>query len=156
MRWSIVLALLVVPNLARAQAAQSQGEKAWNEVQQYAAEATDTQQCAVACKALESLARATQQLCEIGPEHCEEARAKLRDVMARVRAACPECQSAQNPPPTMTADTHTVQAAEVSHRGGCAGCATSGSSPEIPWLVAGLALFAARRRRRVENRHRPL
>src|SRR5438105_14746149 len=89
---SMRTALFAIVLLAAPAHAGSESESPWTEVQQRSAEIASTQNCQVACRALESLQRATKRLCDIGPEHCEEARAKLRDAEERVRTTCPECE----------------------------------------------------------------
>jgi len=144
--------------LAAPASAQTDGDAAWNEVQQRSAEIASTQNCQVACRALESLSRATKRLCDIGPEHCEEAKAKLRDAEQRVRTTCPECdvktgaahvQPQEPPPPPQAYGGHpadTVSAQESSKRGGCAGCS---SAPEpADFGAAALILLATVRRKR--------
>ncbi len=57
--------------------------------------------CTTMCKALDSMIRAADRICELAqsgtPEdqkRCADARSKVQEALARVRAACPEC----NPP----------------------------------------------------------
>ncbi|MBI2389242.1 MAG: hypothetical protein HYV09_06465 [Deltaproteobacteria bacterium] len=54
--------------------------------------------CVTMCKALESMKRAADRVCDLakdGPpsdqRRCDDARAKLEEATARVRAACPDC-----------------------------------------------------------------
>lgn len=155
MRHALVLFFLLA---AAPVSAQTEAESAWSEVQQRAAEVAATQDCRVACRALESLSRATKKLCDIGPDHCEEARAKLRDATARVRATCPECEvkttvepKATNPPPAPPsyAGSDTVakeEAAAPSKSGGCAGCGIASRAEGSIGLLA-LALLALRRKK---------
>jgi len=163
MRLTVVVAALLTPSLALAQptTVPSESEKTWAEVQQQAAQAENTQDCAIACRALESLSRATQHLCDIGPEHCDEARAKLREATQRVRAACPECAAVRgeqpeprvmtNAPPTAggTNADQAVAAESTQRGGGCAGCSASESSGDlvVPGLAA-LAILASRKKKR--------
>ncbi len=160
MRLTVALAILLAPSLAAAQTTTpTESQKTWSEVQQQAAEAENTQDCAIACRALESLARATQHLCDLGPEHCDEARAKLREATERVRAACPECAAGRGaqteaphvvnaPPAPAGGGTEAVQA-ESTRGGGCAGCNTASSARDlvVPGLAA-LGFLVARRKRR--------
>jgi hypothetical protein len=56
--------------------------------------ALSTDSCGVACKALASMKRATEHLCELStddPASCDDARARLDRATARVREVCGEC-----------------------------------------------------------------
>jgi len=56
--------------------------------------ALSTDSCGVACKALASMKRATEHLCELSgddPGSCDDARARLDRATARVRDVCGEC-----------------------------------------------------------------
>jgi hypothetical protein len=152
------LVLLVIVLAAGPASAQTEAESAWNEVQERAAEALASQDCRVACRALESLQRATKRLCDIGPEHCEEARAKLRDATERVRTTCPECevkavQSTSKPPPAPPqygggADkTVAREEAAPAKSGGCAGCNTAAGARGSIGLAI-LVLLALRRKKK--------
>ena len=156
--------LALWPAVARAQTADraSEVEAAQAELDGDYAQAMASD-CALACKALGSMRRATDHLCALDPgDRCAKARQKLDAASDHVRATCPSCAeelqqpprgpepSAAPPPPTRTEEV-AEQEAVVSKRGGCAGCATS---PPAPLDVAPLALviFAglglrARRRR---------
>lgn len=55
--------------------------------------------CAQLCKALSSMSRAADRLCELardggddGRQRCSDARAKVEAARARVRAKCPACE----------------------------------------------------------------
>jgi tRNA A-37 threonylcarbamoyl transferase component Bud32 len=55
--------------------------------------------CAQLCKALSSMSRAAERLCELtkdggddGQRRCNDARAKLEAARARVREKCPACE----------------------------------------------------------------
>ncbi len=161
MRVKVMAALVVSPAVAFAQAAPTETEKTWSEVQQQAAQADSAQDCAIACRALESLARATRHLCELGPEHCDEARAKLREATERVRAACPDCAATGATPTTepRTAPSDQLVSAGATStapergRGGCASCTTTDSASDVasglfaPTLTA-LAILALRKKQR--------
>jgi hypothetical protein len=153
MRIAVLAAALLAPSLALAQTTTlAEPEKAWADVQQQAAEAESTQDCALACKALQSLARATQHLCDLGPDHCDEARAKLREASERVHAICPDCAvgsgGAAPPPRTPTpapapaegSNDRVVAETATQRGGGCAGCSASTSRGDL--AVPGLALLA--------------
>lgn len=52
--------------------------------------------CAVACRALASMASAAERLCRLAGEtdgRCDDARSRVRGATARVGAACPQCAS---------------------------------------------------------------
>jgi hypothetical protein len=53
--------------------------------------------CAIACKALGSMATSADRLCRLAGENdgrCDDARARVRGATARVKAACPTCSVA--------------------------------------------------------------
>jgi MYXO-CTERM domain-containing protein len=160
MRYLLPIAFLLVVAPARADGGNAEAEQAWAEVQKSSTEALASQDCRLACRALESLQRATKRLCDIGPEHCEEARAKLRDATQRVRTTCPECEvqtnvpadqpkNANMPPPSYGGGGSDTLASESAPQksGGCAGCNTSTSDPGIAGLVV-LAVLALRRKKK--------
>ncbi|HEY6460805.1 MAG TPA: hypothetical protein VIY73_11665 [Polyangiaceae bacterium] len=116
--------------------------------------------CALACKALGSMRRATENLCALDPgDRCAKARERLAAATAHVKSACPECAeplgekeiaprteiSPVAPPPPQE---ESASVASVSKRGGCAGCATTGTEtgPMAPCAVGLLALLGLRRR----------
>ncbi|HEU4412323.1 MAG TPA: hypothetical protein VFS43_44180 [Polyangiaceae bacterium] len=73
-----------------------------------ALEAGGEADCTTLCRALSSLARATERLCnltrgeaEATERRCTDARARLKDATQRVRSACPECALAGQAPPTV-------------------------------------------------------
>jgi MYXO-CTERM domain-containing protein len=135
------------------------------------ADALSAQDCAVACKALASMERATARLCEIEPgPTCDDARAKVEDAKRRVRAACPTCvaeRSQDRPPepspnPSEVASTPATPAAAPpaeAERGGCRSCATSGGDEEDAGGLVITALLAATllmgRRRQGRGPHGP-
>jgi len=132
--------------------------------------------CATACKALDSMRRAADRLCQLDPgDRCAKARQKVSDATARVNASCPSCaQPTGNPspggagqpasaPPAPPApapaeaasgpsESKEAVAQESAPRkgGGCAGCtsAPGGDGLAIVLGVGGLVLLGARRRRR--------
>jgi MYXO-CTERM domain-containing protein len=173
MRLRIVLAVLLVsasavadpPKAGRADSdAQTEGERAWSDfnTQENALESTSTQDCATACKALESLARAAQHLCDVAPEHCDEAKAKLRTASDRVHAACPQCEvRAEVAPRPVTFSGQEVKTVQVeaapTKGGGCAGCAvakheTGGGA--LAFALGALLAGVRRRRRRLDDLRR--
>jgi hypothetical protein len=117
---------------------------AWQdfESQQQALENTSTQDCVTACRALESLARAAQHICDVAPDHCEDAKARLAAASDRVHAACPQCEVRTQAPveqgkgTTTAADSvQTQTVASEPARGGCAGCAVSSGAPDAAFVV---------------------
>jgi MYXO-CTERM domain-containing protein len=121
--------------------------------------------CTLACKALGSMERSRDRICELSPgARCDEARAKVQDAQKRVAGSCPACAVHEQPmpaPPSNDAKASTRPAADspssgsvsAEHaRGGCAGCATTdsrGMSGDAALLVlAGLALLRTSRRRK--------
>jgi MYXO-CTERM domain-containing protein len=113
--------------------------------------------CALACRALESLRHATERLCALDPgDRCTNARRKLEAATTRVRSACPVCaqqldeQKSAVPAPPPPASESVVEAESVQRKGGCAGCTTAPTSGDAlgPLALAALAVLALRRRRR--------
>jgi MYXO-CTERM domain-containing protein len=125
--------------------------------------------CATACRALDSMRRAADHLCELDPgDRCAKARQRVTAATDRVRASCPDCAQPQGnalsgragqpaPPAPVAADQAASKSAEPSapesaprKGGGCAGCTMSqgGDGLDLAVAVGGLALLAARRRRR--------
>jgi hypothetical protein len=119
-----------------------------------AASALDTD-CALSCRALESMRRAADRLCALDPgDRCAKARAKVAEAMARVRAACPDCAVArdeQRPPEPANARV-TDEIMQTRRRGGCAGCEVGADRESAPWAAllsaVCLASFFVRRRAR--------
>lgn len=155
-----ILALWMLPAGAMAQTAgaPSDLESAQAEVDRdfTAAEAAD---CTMACQALDSMRRATEHLCTLDAgDRCAKARQKLADATSHVHASCPACaqqldeesrKSPAQPPPEAPMANTVAEEAHVGKRGGCAGCATSGSTGGelVPLGVVVVALLAGRRRR---------
>jgi len=115
--------------------------------------------CALACRALESMRHATERLCALDPgDRCASAKKKLDEATTHVRTACPACieqldeqKAAPTPRPAEApAGTNAVEAEAVHKNGGCAGCATTRAPADAvgPLALAGLLLLASRRRRR--------
>jgi MYXO-CTERM domain-containing protein len=116
--------------------------------------------CDTACRALDSMRRATDRLCTMDPgERCSRARKKLADATSRVRSACPNCPEATGrvfpesekteappPPPSNAATEEAVQ----KKRGGCAGC-TVGQAPDGAAVATSLLAFALLMRRRARR-----
>jgi MYXO-CTERM domain-containing protein len=112
-----------------------------------ALESASLQDCATACKALDSLERAAQHICEVAPEHCEAAKARAKSAADRVHAACPSCEvRAETKTGSATGDVMVVQSAP-SH-GGCAGCAMAAAHGDAGVAIFVVALLAGIRRRR--------
>jgi len=153
MRHGLALALLLISPLARADGQDAQVD-GWRDfvAQDEAIENATTQDCATACKALESLARAAQHICDVAPDKCDDAKARLRAASERVHAACPQCSAATQAPPAMNDQVETVSTREAPRTGGCAGCAVASSttrdaSGALGALMALAALVRLRRRR---------
>jgi hypothetical protein len=56
--------------------------------------------CAVACKALQSMASSADRLCRLSGENdgrCDDARARVRGAMSRVKSSCPSCTVTMTP-----------------------------------------------------------
>lgn len=111
--------------------------------------------CAVACRALASIQRATSKLCELDPgARCVSARSKLDVAAQRVREACPQCGLALAPPsPAPEERAMATSSPETVHgRGGCGGCTMTSTSVGDRGAAALLGLggvfVLARRRRR--------
>jgi MYXO-CTERM domain-containing protein len=130
--------------------------------------------CATACKALDSMRRAADRLCQLDPgDRCAKARQKVSDATARVTASCPSCaqptsnaaasgagQSSAAPPAVPPApaeaagpskSAEAVEQESAPHKGGgCAGCtsAPGGDGVATALGVGALVLLGARRRRR--------
>jgi MYXO-CTERM domain-containing protein len=127
--------------------------------------------CAIACRALDSMRRAAERLCALDPgARCASAREKLEAASAHVRTACPGCPESlldelpktgapgQGAAPTKKAETPTATEAPANappapaeapaaeqvatRKGGCAGCATSPAMPDGV-APAGLAWLGA-------------
>jgi MYXO-CTERM domain-containing protein len=156
-----VLLLTCLPSTALAQTAlapASDVDAAQAEVDRDYAQALASD-CALACRALESMRHATARLCALDAgDRCANARKKLDDATTRVRAACPVCAEAlEEKKPVATprpaeapAAEELVQTESVQKKGGCAGCATASAPADaaMPLAFAGLFLLASRRRRR--------
>jgi MYXO-CTERM domain-containing protein len=128
------------------------------EAQASALDNTSTQDCATACKALESLSRAAQHICEVAPDECESAKAKLKTASDRVHAACPSCEVRAGTTagaPNTHAEEHTLTVQSAPEHGGCAGCAMSSRGDAAAGASLSLLLLAGigwRRRRRNDLR----
>ena len=127
-----------------------------------------TSDCAAACKALASIRRAADRICELEPgPRCDAARTKADNATKKVRDACPECaiaglkkdddekraaKPAEAPPPApMNA---TSEGAPAEPRGGCRNCSTSSGAPDRgDFAVFALAaLVLLRRARKTKTR----
>lgn len=127
-----------------------------------------TADCTTACRALASIRRAADKLCELEPgERCAAGRAKADEATRRVREACPECAIATAPakPRPVQEERAMTKAGSAdavataasappseSKRGGCAGCATTPVGPgdltTAALAVCALAFTLRRGRRR--------
>jgi MYXO-CTERM domain-containing protein len=174
MRWAAISGVIAIAcAVARTAAAQDAGVPSATEQAEIAqleqeiargAAALSGGGCAVACRALASMERATERLCTLDPgPRCAEARAKVREATRRVQAACADCRSGDDeiraaekkptapasqaaPPPEPAPAPQTV-----SKRGGCAGCVVGGEDGAVgagALAAIGLLIAIARRRRR--------
>jgi hypothetical protein len=134
---------------------------------------TERADCSLACRALDSMRRATDRLCALDPgDACADARAKVRRSTERVRSACGDCPASLDIPtgqaeeegkrkltPSQPAEPTAVNTAtppEAAPRkgGGCAGCASvgHGEGPEFglmaPFIAALTIVWGRSRRRR--------
>lgn len=114
--------------------------------------------CTTACKALDSMRRATSRLCAIDPgPSCEDAQRRTQQATERVAEVCPWCAPAPNIGASAVTKDNTerpaASAAESAspRRGGCAGCTTTGApvgSALVTTSVLVLVSLLRRRRRR--------
>jgi hypothetical protein len=127
-----------------------------------AAQTLSTDDCSAACNALASMRRAAERLCSLDPgQRCADARRTVDEASRKVRAACPQCAVAMQPPmeeqrmPAKTggspnapppAPEPTIAARAESGRGGCASCSSGGGAggDAAAWMLA-VALVLARR-----------
>jgi hypothetical protein len=82
------------PTSSEASPGRERADSAWFELQQARGELdATTGDCALACKALASMDRATSHVCGVAPEdaHCGNARETLKTARRRVRAECMAC-----------------------------------------------------------------
>ncbi len=130
-------------------------------------QALSTDDCAAACKALESMGRAAERICSLEPgARCDEARAKVSGARSKVRGACPACAVAASAEPAhkgaspapprdapATGDAVVVESRERKG-GGCAGCAASGAGSDLAgsfgavffaFVAVGIGRFRRRR-----------
>jgi MYXO-CTERM domain-containing protein len=156
-----VLLLTCVPSTALAQpvvVSSGDVDAAQAEVDRDYAQA-HASDCALACRALDSMRHATEKLCVLDPgDRCANAKRKLDDATTRVKAACPVCAEpleekkpvATPRPAEAPATMNVVEAESVQKKGGCAGCATTSAPADAvgPLALAGLTLLLVRRRRR--------
>ncbi len=124
--------------------------------------------CALSCKALASMERARDRICELSPgARCDEARTKVASARDRVSAACPTCTTHERPEPAPPNDAkasapppaHAADGAEVRsehERGGCASCRVTGERGARGGALgdAGLVMLAAFALRRIARRRR--
>ena len=156
-----VLLLTCLPSTALAQTALAPAgdvDAAQAEVDRDYAQALASD-CALACRALESMKHATERLCALDPgDRCASAKSKLADATTRVRTACPVCPEqleekkpvATPTPAEAPSSMELVETTAVQKKGGCAGCATTSTPADAlgPLALAGLTLLLLRRRRR--------
>ncbi|HEX8796212.1 MAG TPA: MYXO-CTERM sorting domain-containing protein [Polyangiaceae bacterium] len=115
--------------------------------------------CDTACRALDSMRRATDRLCALDPgDRCTRARQKLANATTRVRSACPSCaeptgqaldEAAKAPPAPEPVNTAAQEETVQKKSGGCAGCTVGDAPTDAPsaaWLLA-LGLLLLRKKR---------
>jgi len=159
------LLLAIFPAIAHAQltdagsnadALVTQIDQDWAQVQ--------SNDCDTACRALDSMRRATERLCALDPgDRCARARQKLADATAHVRSACPSCPEATGrvldesqkaePAPAPASNATVAEETVQKKSGGCGGCAIGSArdAPGAAWLL-GLALLMLRKGRRAARR----
>jgi hypothetical protein len=120
--------------------------------------ALSTSDCFAACRALGSIRRAAEKICQLEPgPRCDAAREKAADATRRVHEACPDCALASGPPsqaPPAPAPPERegrvaadqVQAEAAPSRGGCRSCSATdaGGTGTDLGLIAVLTFAAAR------------
>ena len=121
----------------------------WNgfEAQASALDNASTGDCATACKALESLARAAQHICDVAPDQCEAAKARLKNASDRVHAACPTCEVRAGATDSAPSG-QTVMVAQSAPSRGCAGCAISSADGDAGLVALAILVAGIRWRRR--------
>jgi hypothetical protein len=128
-----------------------------------------TSDCAAACRALASIRRAADRICELETgARCDAARAKADDATKRVREACPECaiaglkkdeeQDRRAARPAEGSTPTAMESAPPSERpGGCRNCTTSprGGAPDRgDFAVFALAVLVLGRRAKKDRAKR--
>lgn len=129
--------------------------------------------CTTACRALQSMQRAADRICDLEPgPRCKDAKSKADEAAGKVHARCPDCVIAQSPPrkdidkedekreagskkgAPGSADAPPAASpqdakSESVKSGGCRSCNESGTSPSdfAPALLAVLAVLGLRKRR---------
>jgi MYXO-CTERM domain-containing protein len=120
--------------------------------------------CALACKALESMRRSADRLCQLDPgDRCARAKQKVDSASTRVKATCPACaeQLAQPPmggaggaAPPREAPAPTVETVakaeevQAAPGRGCGCTATSSPADAVEALALGGVVLAVLRRRK--------
>jgi hypothetical protein len=120
--------------------------------------------CTLSCKALASMERARDRICELAPgARCDEARAKVASAQEKVAAACPSCAVNKKPepaPPPADAKASAHPVAEGTsvqaerERGGCASCRIAGAPRGGVAGDATLLVLATVALRRLTRRRR--
>ncbi|MGZ3419081.1 MAG: hypothetical protein ACXVEE_14515 [Polyangiales bacterium] len=95
--------------------------------------------CVTMCKALQSMMNAADRICELakdGPaedqKRCAEARSKVTEALARVRAACPDC----SPGPPLAPSTAEPKKPSAEKAGGAGGIAKEDAEAKAPPAMA--------------------
>lgn len=130
--------------------------------------------CTIACQALESMIRSAERICALEPgPRCAAARDKVATAKRRVRPRCPECASAAEvgegteetqplpaPPadePDLDEEQYAGEAAgppPADQGAGCAACTLGGRGDRggLTWLLLATGLGLLRRGRRRARR----
>jgi hypothetical protein len=128
-----------------------------------------TADCTTACRALESMLRSADKICELAPgPRCDAARRKVDTARERVLERCPDCAAAAvqqvGPAPPTPAEEPATPSPDVGYdeekaaadgppaeeaTSGCAACAVGGRSISSNgawlWLLGGLIAWRRRR-----------
>jgi hypothetical protein len=113
-----------------------------------------TSDCTAACKALASILRAADRICELEPgPRCDAARKKADAATRQVREACPDCAIAQllkdEPPqeramaPAPAPPPASTEGMPASEARGCRRCATANAAPDAGDLLVFAVVFLA-------------
>lgn len=112
---SALLLLLANPASADAPAGPSDMEQAMSAFAEAEKALAASPPCETMCKALHSMARAAEHICELARDgtaldqkRCVDARAKVEEATARVRAACPDCVTSKPDAPVTAAETKSA------------------------------------------------
>ena len=125
--------------------------------------------CTLSCKALASMERSRDRICELSPgTRCEDARKKVAAAHEKVAASCPTCMTQDRPQPAPSHDAMATApepppassgtSVQSEHqRGGCASCRVTGerggdaAGDGALVIMATLAIRRLARRRRSDH-----